>query len=162
MDINVTTQDNVSIVQPVGYIDTRASVDFEKKMVELLKGGARLFAFDFTRVDMLTSAGIRVLMMTAKRLGGGNRIALWGLNDQIKTVFTIAGLANHLVIVETQKDALAQLAPASPAASPAADVSRLTKLVTRIVGAEAPATRPAASERKSKLVEEVFRAVSRA
>jgi anti-anti-sigma factor len=162
MDINVTTQDNISIVQLVGYVDTRASVDLEKKMVELLQGGARLFAFDFTRVDMLTSAGIRVLMMMAKRLGGGNRIALWGLNDQIKTVFTIAGLASHLRIVETQKDALAQLASTSPAAAPATEVSRLARLVTRILGGEASATRAAAGERSSKLAAEVLRVVSRA
>src|SRR5581483_10489598 len=39
MDINVVTEGNVTIVQLVGYVDTRASVDFEKKMLELLQGG---------------------------------------------------------------------------------------------------------------------------
>src|SRR5579872_1985209 len=92
VEIEASTQDSVSIVKVIGYLDTRASSEFEKKMLELIKGGARLFAIDFTKLDMITSAGIRVLMMVVKRLGGTERVALWGLNDQVKVVFSIAGL----------------------------------------------------------------------
>ncbi len=161
MDINVVTEGNVTIVQLVGYVDTRASVDFEKKMLELLQGGVRLFGFDFTKVDMLTSAGIRVLMMTAKRVGGGNRLALWGLNDQIKTVFSIAGLVGHLPIVDSQADAIALLTSASAAAS-RAELSKMARLVTRILGIEAAAPAPPGEAgRPSALAAEVARALSR-
>ncbi len=68
MEIDATAQDTVSILRVTGYLDTRASTDFERKMLELIQGGARLLAIDFTRLDMITSAGIRVLMMVVKRL----------------------------------------------------------------------------------------------
>ena len=160
MDIEATTQDNVSIVRVTGFLDTRASSDFEKKMLELLQGGARLFAVDFTKVDMVTSAGIRVLMMLAKRLGGANRVALWGLNEQVKVVFQIAGLLGVFQVLDNQQAAIQYVTSATaPDAASTPELSKVTRLAMRLLGdsGQAPARRAgqASKDSISKMTEHV-------
>jgi anti-sigma B factor antagonist len=67
MEVEATIQDTMSILRVIGYLDTRASSDFERKVLEQLQGGARCLAIDFTKLEMITSAGIRVLMMVVRR-----------------------------------------------------------------------------------------------
>ena len=160
MDIETSTQDNIAIVRVIGFLDTRASSDFEKRMLELLQGGARLFAIDFTKVDMVTSAGIRVLMMLAKRLGGTNRVALWGLNEQVKVVFNIAGLLGLFHVLDSQKAAIQHLnSGAAPDAGSPAELSKMTRLAMRLLGdsGQAPARRvgQATKDTVSKMTEHV-------
>ncbi len=71
---------------------------------------------DFSKLDMITSAGIRILMMAVKRLGGTDRVALWGINQQIKVVFQIAGLAGVFQVFENQQAAIDHLKKPSAAA----------------------------------------------
>jgi anti-sigma B factor antagonist len=135
MEVESTTQDNITIVRVSGLLDTRASVDFEKKIVQLIQGGAKAFALDFTKLDMITSSGIRVLMMAAKRIGGTDRITLWGLNDQVKVVFTIAGLAGLFQIYPTQQEAVQEATNAlAGKAAAAAEMSKMARLAMRLLG----------------------------
>jgi anti-anti-sigma factor len=157
MEIEATAQDTISILRVTGYLDTRASSDFERKMLELLQGGARLIAIDFTKLDMITSAGIRVLMMVMKRLGGTDRIALWGLNDQVKVVFSIAGLADVFQVLDTQQAAIERLEKplASDGAAPG-QLSKMARLAMRLLGEtdQMPARRRS-GEAVSKMTEHV-------
>jgi anti-anti-sigma factor len=159
MDIEATTQDALSIVRVVGFLDTRASADFEKKMLELLHAGSRSFAIDFTKVDMVTSAGIRVLMMLAKRLGGANRVALWGLNEQVKVVFTIAGLLGLFQVLDSQQAAVAHLTSIAAPTASAVELSKVTRLAMRLLGdsGQAPArlSEEGSKEVISKMTERV-------
>jgi anti-anti-sigma factor len=157
MEIEATAQDTVSILRVKGYLDTRASSDFERKMLELLQGGARLIAVDFTRLDMITSAGIRVLMMVIKRLGGTDRIALWGLNDQVKVVFSIAGLADVFQVFDTQQAAIERLEkPLASDGSTPGQLSKMARLAMRLLGEtdQIPARRRS-GEAVSKMTEHV-------
>jgi anti-anti-sigma factor len=159
MEIETSAQDGVSIVRVVGYLDTRASSEFERKMLELLQGGTRAFALDFSRLDMLTSAGIRILLMIAKRIGGTDRIALWGLNEQVKVVFSIAGLANAFQFFDSQQAAVERVqAPAAPDAASATQLSRMARLAMRLLGetgAPPPRTIAGQGESVSKMTEQV-------
>jgi anti-anti-sigma factor len=144
MEIDVAAESGVTLVRVSGYVDTRASVEFERRLLELLQQGTVLLGIDFTKVDMLTSAGIRVLMMLVKRLGGTDRIALWGLNEEVKMVFTIAGLSGHFHILATQQEALAQLLSAGTGAiASGGEISKMGRLAMRLLGdAGAPPSRP--------------------
>src|SRR5687767_14423084 len=106
MDVEVTKEDTLAIVRVRGFLDTKSSAEFEKHVLVLLMGGSKAFAMDFSKLDMITSAGIRILMMAVKRLGGPDRVALWGLNEQIKVVFQIAGLAGVFQTFDSQQAAI--------------------------------------------------------
>ena len=157
MEVEATTEDQLAIVRIRGFLDTKSSADFERKILELLMGGAKNFAIDFTKLEMITSAGIRILMMAVKRLGGADHVALWGLNEQIKVVFQIAGLAGVFHVFDSQQSAIESLKKPAAAAgeAEAAQASKMTRLITRLLGDpnQAPARRQAGGV--SKMAEHV-------
>ena len=156
MDVEATTEEQLAIVRVKGFLDTKSSSAFEYKMIELLQGGSRMFAIDFTKLDMITSAGIRILMMVVKRLGGPDKVALFGLNDQIKVVFQIAGLASVFPSHASQQAAVDQLKKPSPAAQgDGVKASKMTRLITRLMvdSNQTPARRQGGAV--SKMAEQV-------
>lgn len=162
MDVDATVEEQLAIVRVRGYLDTKSSSDFERKILELLQGGVRALAVDFTKLDMITSAGIRILMMAVKRLGGAERVALWGLNEQVKVVFQIAGLAGVFPVYPSQQAAVEGLKKPAPAAGPeAVQASKMTRLITRLLGDsnQAPVRRQGATV--SKMTEEVSELLKR-
>jgi anti-anti-sigma factor len=153
VDIDGKTENGLATVRVRGFLDTKSSPDFEKSVFGLLQGGARAFVIDFSKLDMLTSSGIRILMTLMRRLGGPDRLALWGLNEQVKTVFLIAGLNTVFKVFDTEAAALELVKP--PAADAAQAASKVTRLVSRLMGEAnaAPARRPA--DKTSKVTEHV-------
>ena len=137
MDIEVDREDTLAIVRVRGFLDTKSSADFERAVLALLQTGSKSFAMDFSKLDMITSAGIRILMMAVKRLGGTDRVALWGINEQIKVVFQIAGLAGVFQVFANQQAAVDHLKKPSAAAAAGdggAPASKMTRLITRLLG----------------------------
>lgn len=138
MQIASTTKDGVCIVAPGGVIDTRTSQAFEAAMVQAFASGTRSFAVDFGKVTLITSAGIRVLVMMTHRLqrvSGG--LALFGLTDRVKAVFEIGGLLQQFAIVGTEAQALELLSkPKDAPARVPVRPSRLSALLFDVVCAD--------------------------
>ena len=156
MDVEVTKEEQLAIVRIRGFLDTKSSADFERHVLALLHGGSKAFAMDFTKLDMITSAGIRILMMAVKRLGGADRVALWGLNEQVKVVFQIAGLGGVFQTFDSQQAAVDHLKkPTAAAPADGVQASKMTRLITRLLvdSDQAPARRVGGSV--SKMAEEV-------
>src|SRR5262245_10512731 len=169
MEVQSSIQDAVAIVEPSGVIDTRASITFEQSIVDLLEAGRRQFAIDFTRVDVITSAGIRVLVMLAQRLSGINgALVLFALRGDVLKVFDIAGLMSQFRIATTREEALQHLA-ADPSARSAASApsSRVARLIMRLLAGDADAdSLPGASaaadpDARSRLTVEVASLLSK-
>jgi stage II sporulation protein AA (anti-sigma F factor antagonist) len=139
MQIASTTRDGITFVTPTGLIDTRTAQAFEATMVQAYGGGARSFAIDFGRVDLITSAGIRVLVMMAHRLQrGAGGLVLFALGDRVRTVFEIGGLLQQFRIVASEQDAVAALSKPREARAPEqARASRLASLIFDVVCPEA-------------------------
>src|SRR5512140_2277832 len=96
------------VLEPVGRLESKTSPELEKKVTALLGAGERRFVVDLGATEYVSSAGLRVLLMLAKKVSGGaGRLALCGLNPQVREVFDIAGVGALFVIRETRDDALA-------------------------------------------------------
>lgn len=138
MQVASTTKDGICVMAPGGVIDTRTAQAFEAAMVQAFGSGTRAFAVDFGKVTLITSAGIRVLVMMTHRLqraSGG--LALFGLSDRVKTVFEIGGLLQQFRIVASEAQALELLSKPKDAPAPvAARPSRLASLVFDVVCAD--------------------------
>jgi len=62
---------------------------------------------DFTALDYISSAGLRVLLGTAKRLSGaGGAQHLCGLTETVREVFQISGFSTILAVFATEAEAL--------------------------------------------------------
>ena len=62
-----------------------------------LEEGSAL-ALDFTKLDYLSSAGLRVLLSAQKRMNKQGSMKLVHVNDAVKEVFEITGFADFLTI----------------------------------------------------------------
>jgi anti-anti-sigma factor len=110
MDIVEEREGDVLVLVPVGRLDTTTSRDFEKKLLELVNGGNVHYVIDFERLEYVSSAGLRVLVMLGKRLPGmGGSLVLSSLSPQVKEVFDIAGFTRIFQIVGDRKRALGEI-----------------------------------------------------
>lgn len=139
------------MVAPTGVLDGKAALAFERKLVELLDAKTTRLVIDLTKVSLVTSAGIRALVMAAKRLRVGGALALCGLSPQVKSVFDVAGLSSVFTVTATALDAA--IAVAAHGKQQAAVRSRLGRLLLRMLGSgdEAAAPPPAAGGPPSTL-----------
>jgi stage II sporulation protein AA (anti-sigma F factor antagonist) len=133
MNIKSERDGTLATVGLDGVIDTRAAQEFEKHIVGLFAEGARSVIVDLSKVDLITSAGIRVLVMMAQRLGrSGGALVLCALSAKVRGVFDIAGLLTQFKIVDSRGDAAALIATLAPAAAPAAP-ARTSKLTDALL-----------------------------
>jgi anti-anti-sigma factor len=107
MKLESTTMDTVTLLELEGNLDTNTSVDAQDHINGLIDGGATKLLTDFTKVDFVSSAGLRVLLATAKRLGGsGGSLRICGLNEAVNEVFEISGFSTILEVFPTRDDAM--------------------------------------------------------
>ncbi len=76
METAVTTQDGIAVVVPSGIIDARGALTFEADLLKVLEANTRRIVIDLQKVDLITSAGIRVLVKTVKHLGADGALLL--------------------------------------------------------------------------------------
>jgi anti-anti-sigma factor len=144
-----------AVLEPVGRLDTKTAPDFEKRVVELLKGGTRRFAIDLSPTEYVSSAGLRVLVMLAKKLSGGEGfLVLCGMSDSVREVFEIAGFTSHFIIAGTLDEAMA-LAPGEIRSE------KLAEQAAGLLGGrkEKPARRPPADPDVAALAARAARAL---
>jgi anti-anti-sigma factor len=101
------------IVAPEGRLDSNTSSGFEKDVRELLAGGARTLLMDFSGLDYMSSAGLRIVLLAAKRMKSiGGMLVICGLNETITEVFEISGFLASLNVVADRSAALRAFAEA--------------------------------------------------
>jgi len=101
------------IVAPEGRLDSNTSSGFEKEVRELLAGGARRLIMDFSGLDYMSSAGLRIVLLAAKRMKAiSGKLVICGLNDTITEVFEISGFLASLTVVADRNAALRAFAEA--------------------------------------------------
>jgi anti-sigma B factor antagonist len=77
-----------------GRLDASSAPGLEEKLLALIDGGETKFVFNFLQLDYISSAGLRVLLMAAKRLKAAQgKIVLAAPQDHIRVVFEIAGFS---------------------------------------------------------------------
>ena len=97
------------IVRVAGQIDSGTAPRFEKHLQELA-GKCGRFGLDCGGVDYVSSAGIRVLITTAKQIKGmKGRFELFALTPGVTRMLEISGLTSVLSIQASEKDTLEAL-----------------------------------------------------
>lgn len=107
MDVTTRTLDEVTVVALSGNLDSNTSPQAQQALDGILSGGGKQMAIDFTKLDYISSAGLRVLLGAAKRLSvSGGALHLFGLNETVREVFEISGFATILRVFATEAEAL--------------------------------------------------------
>lgn len=107
MDITATRQDPFLILSVAGRVDASNAGTLEKTLLSAIDDGERRIVVDCGPLEYISSAGLRALLLAAKRLNpSGGKIGLAALKDEIKEVFDIAGFSAIFRIFPTTTDAV--------------------------------------------------------
>jgi anti-sigma B factor antagonist len=93
MDISREAYKRVTVITVTGRVDSSTADQFEAAVNEELKSGQRNLIFDLNQVDFLSSAGLRILVMSRKEAQkGGGVVRLAQPSERVKETLEIAGL----------------------------------------------------------------------
>jgi len=81
----------------VGRLDTTTAPQLEE-MVNASIAGVKNLVLDFTQLEYISSAGLRVLLAAQKIMNKQGEMKLVGVNADINEVFEITGFADILTI----------------------------------------------------------------
>lgn len=132
MEIKISTENGrvpVTIIQIEGNLDASTSTQFQKRVEELIKGGAHHILVDLTNSLYVSSAGFRVLNQIFKNLNAihpdsnlnevdmkkgivegsykSPYLKLLNLSNQTRTVFTATGFDLYIEEYDDIKKAIA-------------------------------------------------------
>jgi len=111
MTIQQHTEDGVAVIAPAGRIDTTTSGALEDAVRRTVDGGARDLLVDFAAVDYISSAGLRVCLVLAKRMRDlGGRLVLCGMPESVRQVFQLAGFMPLFIVEPSRREARARFA----------------------------------------------------
>jgi anti-anti-sigma factor len=103
-------RNDILIVSPAGRLDGSNSPPLEQAVVEAINSGGRKLAFDFSDLDYISSAGLRVVLVAGKRLNAeGGKLVLIGLRGMVKDVFDMSGFDRLFPVVSTIDEAMQKL-----------------------------------------------------
>lgn len=107
MEVNENIEGEALILSPVGRIDSSTAAQFQEITLGKISEGHGRLVIDFSNVDYISSAGLRVILMAAKRCKAANGgFAMCNLAAHIKEVFEISGFLKILTLAENQEDAI--------------------------------------------------------
>ena len=98
------------VIAPAGRVDSVSSAELERVVVARLDGGERRLVLDLSAVEYISSAGLRVLLMAAKRLKAPPAaLVLCGLGPSVRTVLELAGFLPLFTVEAGREQALARV-----------------------------------------------------
>jgi anti-anti-sigma factor len=111
---------DVIVAVPSGQIDHANAQVLQKALEPILKDpptGTNALVLDFSRVEYISSMGLRVLMMAAKQLRArGSRIGVAALGPVVKEIFDIARFGHVTEVFPSVRAALEGISPMALAA----------------------------------------------
>ena len=110
MDIVEEKKERATVFTVKGRLDSTTSPDIEKKIIASIMDGAKNMILDFSTLDYISSAGIRVLVHCHKEIEKkGGCILLAAVPKPIENVLYITGFLPYFKVYEGQAQALKAL-----------------------------------------------------
>ncbi len=108
---------NTVVLAPAGRIDMSTADEFRDRLLPLMAQAAakgESVVLDFSAVDYISSAGLRVLMLAAREARAcGGKIAVAALQPVVNEIFQISRFDKVLPCHAGVNDALAAVEPAA-------------------------------------------------
>ena len=108
--LNVQEQEvnGIKVLRLEGRLDAISSAVLEKKLDENITHQHKCVVLDFTKVDYLSSAGMRLLLsMTKKFKQYEGMLGIFAIHDDVMEIIRMAGFERILSIYPLEKEAIA-------------------------------------------------------
>jgi anti-sigma B factor antagonist len=110
MEVLETKEGGITVLTPRGRVDSVTCKPFEQHLMGVIDAGERRVIVDFVDLDYVSSAGLRVLLMGAKKQkAAGGRLILCAMRDHIREVFDVSGFSSILEIKKDRNESLIAL-----------------------------------------------------
>lgn len=105
MNIHEKQKDTLVILQPqVTRVEASNTQDLKNRLIECISRGKSRIALDLRQVDFMDSSGLAALLSALKSLGKDGKIALFGVSDKVRKLFSITRLDNGVFIITDTED----------------------------------------------------------
>ena len=99
MTISKTSENNNTVLAITGKLDSNTSKELSKEIEPVLAEACDI-TLDFTALQTISSAGLRVLLSTHKSCkAGGKTMIIKGANPSVQEVFDLMGFTGLFTII---------------------------------------------------------------
>ena len=106
--MNITQDDKKGIIvlRCEGRLDATSSPQLEDEINRLIDQEKNKVLIDFSRIDYLSSAGMRLLLSATKRLKNkqGN-LGIFAIHEEVREIINMAGFEKVLAIYHSEEEA---------------------------------------------------------
>ncbi|HBD10143.1 MAG TPA: anti-anti-sigma factor [Syntrophobacteraceae bacterium] len=112
VEVNERRQNGIVVFGLKGRLDSNTSGDFEKQLLGRVQGGETQLVLDFSELDYISSAGLRVLLKAVKELKRSDgKLCVCAVKDYIREIFSLSGFLSFLPTYATLEEALHTFPP---------------------------------------------------
>lgn len=106
IELQIRNKDIYHIIHVKGELDASSALSLDTTLQNSIDNGEKNILIDCTALQYISSPGIGVFTSRLDELENNKvTLVLFGMNDNVKTVFTILGLDQLLSIVSSEEDA---------------------------------------------------------
>lgn len=107
MEVNVSEMRRVTLLEVSGRVDSGNATQLGEAVNTQIDAGRHQMVLDLSRLDYISSAGLRELVAALKRIRAMNGdIRIAAASERIREVFNIAGLDSVFHLYPTQVEAV--------------------------------------------------------
>lgn len=108
MKFEEAREGGVLVLRLSGRLDAETAPDFETAVLSRVDAGESSMVLDLEGLEYVSSAGLRVVLVAAKRLQqAGGKLVVCSLQNPVLEVFRVSGMDS---IIDTSKDRAGALA----------------------------------------------------
>ena len=130
MATKIEQTSEISILTPAGRMDGSTAASIEKEILDVISAGFARVVLDLSQIEYISSAGLRVVVIAAKRLKQrSGTFVLCSLQPLVREVFEVSGLLGVVTIMASLGEAMASARPVGLilAATPVGEPSHQTR-----------------------------------
>jgi stage II sporulation protein AA (anti-sigma F factor antagonist) len=106
MDLTFEPQGAVTVVKATGDINASSCARLEEALGALIGQGRQRLVLDLGGVRYVSSAGLRVLLVVAKRLAGTGAFALSRVTEPVRQVLDMTGFSGIMKVLPSVEEAV--------------------------------------------------------
>ena len=109
ISIDWQRKDEILVAALTGRVDSNNAGEFQRKMEAEISPRDKVLIMDFEEVSYISSAGLRVIVIMAKKFKGPfKNFAICALSDPINKLFKMSGMDRAITIRGTRTEAMAE------------------------------------------------------
>lgn len=110
MQVTIQPENNVAVASVEGRLDAVSAPELESKLSASIDEGQTSMILDLTNLDYISSAGLRVILSTTKKLKKAQgKLVLCNLQQAVMQIFEISGFCSILTITDDKEAAFSKI-----------------------------------------------------